>query len=125
MRSRAAGQLRREKAEHIAAVTFDMDHLRAEFGQLRADIGLRDKHASADRADTFKGAERRDDTRGRRALQAFDPFRYGLLQFFDFVFGCDEPRIVRHVYWLPLECPSAPVRLACFCYVRKYSLLAN
>ena len=59
VRAGAAGQLRREEAEHIAAVTFDMDHLRAEFGQLRADIGLRDKHASADRADTFKRAERR------------------------------------------------------------------
>src|ERR1700751_5432956 len=39
------GQLRGGKAEHIAAGTLDMDHFGTEFGQFRADIGLRDQLA--------------------------------------------------------------------------------
>ena len=89
MGARAAGQLRRGKAEHVAAGTFDMDDLRAEFGQLRADIRLRDQHAGADRTNPFERPEGWNDTRCARALQVLDPVGDGRFQILDCVLVFD------------------------------------
>src|SRR5689334_22292545 len=89
--------MRRNTPERIAAVALDMDH----FGELGADIGLRDKDTGAVNPDAFERPEGRADARCRWAFELPHPFGYCLPQFFDLVFGCDQPRIVRHLYLPP------------------------
>ena len=60
-----------------------MDHLGAELGQLRADIGLRDQHAGADHTDPFERPEGGSDARRRRPLQGLDPVGDGRFQILD------------------------------------------
>jgi hypothetical protein len=68
-----------------------MDHLCAEFGQLRADIGLRDQLAGADNTSPFERPEGGNDTRRRRPLQVLDPIRDGWFQILDRVLVFDQP----------------------------------
>ncbi len=102
--SRAAGQLRRGKAEHIAAGTLDMNHLGAEFGQFRADIGLRDQLAGADHPNPFERPEGGNDARCFRPVQVLDPVRDGRFQILDRILVFDQPWIMRHDFSLSLLC---------------------
>ena len=66
-----------------------MDHLRAEFGQLRADIGLRDQLAGADNTNPFERPEGGNDARRRRPLQVLDSVGDGRFQILDCVLVFD------------------------------------
>ena len=91
MRTRTAGQLRRGEAEHVAAGTLDVNHLGAEFGQFRADIGLRDQLAGAHRAYPFEWPKGGDNAGCRRTLQVLDPIGDARFQIIDRFLVSDEP----------------------------------
>jgi len=73
VRARTARQQGCGVPERIAARAFDVDDFGAEFGELGTDIGLRDEDAGADRAEPFERAERRNEARCRRSLEAPEP----------------------------------------------------
>ena len=100
---RSAGQLRRRKAEHIAAGALDVDHLSAELGQLRTDIRLRDQLAGADHPNSFERPEGRNDARCVRPLQIPDPIGDSRLQILDCILVFDQPWIMRHDFRSPLS----------------------
>ena len=103
MRARAAGQLRRGEAEHVAAGAFDVNDLGAEFSKLGAGKRLGDELTGADHADAFERPEGRNEARRRRPFQALDPVRDGFPELLDPVFAFDQPRVMRHVR-LPSMC---------------------
>jgi hypothetical protein len=91
MGTRPAQQLRRGKAEHVAARFLDVDHFGAELRKLGADIGLGDQLSGADCADTFQWAERRSDTGRLRSHQMQDPTRNSVSKLLDLFLVLDEP----------------------------------
>src|SRR5712675_161827 len=77
MGARPAHQLRRCKAENVAARLLDVDYLSAELCELGADIGLGDQLPGADRTDALQWPERRRDARRFRSHKLLDPIRDG------------------------------------------------
>jgi hypothetical protein len=86
--------VRRGKAEHIAAGTFDMDHFCAEFGQLCADKGCAISWP-VPTTNPFERPEGGNDTRRHRPLQVLDPIRDGWFQILDRVLVFDQPWTAR------------------------------
>ena len=91
-----AGQQRRGGAERVAAVAFHVNDFRAEFGELGADVWLRDEDTRTDGPDAFERPEFRRDGRRRGPFQALDPVRDLLAKLFDPIFVFDDPTVMSH-----------------------------
>jgi hypothetical protein len=77
-------------------MSLHVNDFRPELGQLRANIGLRNKDAGADCADAFEWTECWNNGRRCRSFQAHKPIWQLLPKFFDLIFVFENPLVVRH-----------------------------
>ncbi len=96
MRSWAACEKGRGRAERVAAGTLDVDDFRAELGQLGPDVGLGDQHTSADCTDPGERAECGHQGGRGRPLQRLDPVRDLASVLLDPVVADHQPFVMCH-----------------------------